>query len=273
VSNVAGSEVVYVVTAARRDRLESYTWWFPFVGTVPYKGFFSLDAALKTAKSLENQRYDTYVRPAGAFSTLGWFNDPLLSSLLKRNRVALAITVFHELFHNTLFVAGEMDFNESAANFAGSRAAVEFFCEGPSPAPDECRKAEASWRDTLTMSRFLASVLEDLENLYASSPDPKALDAGRARIFSSIRERFRIVRFETAEWAGFGAETINNASLLHDRTYLRDLGLFEDLYRQRGRLSHTIADLRAAVEKGGDPFERLSELVVGAPANRIAAGS
>ncbi len=270
ISEVNGGEIVHLLSAARRNRLESCTWWFPIVGRIPYKGFFSRDEALGAAKSLEQQGYDTYVRPAIAFSTLGWFDDPLLSSLLARSRVTLANVVFHELFHNTLFVPGEMDFNESAANFAGGRAAIEFFCAGPKPGPEECREARAEWRDTLAMSRFLASSLADLEGFYATLPSGPALEAVRERIFASIRDRFRELRLETGQWSGFASAPLNNASLLHNRTYLRDLELFEDLYRQRGSLARAVADLHETVGKGGDPFDRLRGIVEGAPAPRIA---
>ncbi len=107
----------YVLTAAPKTDLAPYTWWFLFVGHVPYKGFFSEAAAKVEAESFHVQSYDTYIRAAPAFSTLGWFDDPLLAHLLKYDRVTLAEVIFHELLHSTLFVKGAVDFNESLANF------------------------------------------------------------------------------------------------------------------------------------------------------------
>ena len=80
-SRLDSDTLVLVLSAAYRDRLESYTWWFPIVGRVPYKGFFDFDEAKKAAKSFYDDGYDVALRPSSAFSTLGWFNDPLTARL------------------------------------------------------------------------------------------------------------------------------------------------------------------------------------------------
>ena len=111
------------------------TWWFPIVGRVPYRGFFSVDDALDAERDLQKEGYDTYVRPTAAFSTLGWFNDPVLSTTLQTDDVEIVTTVLHELAHRYLFVPGQVGFNESFANFIGRVAAIQFFCtrEGSGP--------------------------------------------------------------------------------------------------------------------------------------------
>ncbi|HEY4735104.1 MAG TPA: aminopeptidase, partial [Gemmatimonadaceae bacterium] len=93
--------LVLVVSAAYRDTLAPYTWWFPIVGRVPYKGYFDFAAAKRDAKGLADDGFDVYVRPSDAFSTLGFFNDPLLNTTLKGDSLGLANTVIHELTHNT----------------------------------------------------------------------------------------------------------------------------------------------------------------------------
>ncbi len=134
-----------VLSAAHRDRLVSKTWWFPVVGSIPYRGFFGVDDAKSEQRKLEEQGYDTYLRATGAFSTLGWFADPLVSSVLRADEVDVVATVLHELSHNHLFVKGQVRFNESFSNFVGRTAAADFFCtrEGGGPDTVKCLRASA----------------------------------------------------------------------------------------------------------------------------------
>src|SRR5690606_12700456 len=125
---VESDTLLLVVTASEKVRFRAHTWWFPIVGHVPYKGFFNFDAARAEAQRLETQGYDVQVRPSSAFSTLGWFNDPVLNTLLRYDDVSLAGTVIHELLHNTIYIPSRISFNESFANFVGERGAIEFFC-------------------------------------------------------------------------------------------------------------------------------------------------
>jgi predicted aminopeptidase len=261
VSRIDSGAVVQLLVAARRDRLEPYTWWFPIVGRVPYKGFFSKKAATSSAAALEREGYDTYVRPAIAFSTLGWFDDPLPSVLLQRDEVTLAEVIFHELFHNTLFVPGQVTFDESAATFAGHRAAIDFFCERRGPETAECRQAGVDWQEMLTISRFLRASLAELEKFYATRPAGDLLEQGRQRAFSEIRRQFGHLNLRPGRMADFATGPINNASLLEQRVYLQDLDVFAELDRQRGGLRGALEALRGAVDRGGDPFDRLYEAV------------
>src|SRR6266498_3386107 len=126
-SYVDRPDLTYILTAAPRTELRPYTWWFLIVGSVPYKGYFSKQDAEAEIERLKAEGYDTNMRTSAAFSTLGWFDDPLLSHLLKYDRVMLSEIVFHELFHNTLYLKGASAFNESVANFIGHRASIDFF--------------------------------------------------------------------------------------------------------------------------------------------------
>src|SRR5690606_29809700 len=131
--------VTGVQTCALPICFEPYTWWFPIVGRVPYKGFFDFDEAHEQARRLDARGYDTYVRPSAAFSTLGWFNDPVLNTVLRYSDVDLVQTVIHELTHNTIYIAGQAGFNESFATFVGDRGAAAFFCDMEGPEGERCR--------------------------------------------------------------------------------------------------------------------------------------
>ena len=118
-------EVVWNVVAAPEFSLRPRQWCFPVAGCVTYRGYYSRDGAQALSESLQREGDDVHLYGVDAYSTLGWFDDPLLSHLLRYDKVLLSEIVFHELFHNTLYLKGASVFNESSANFVGHRAAVE----------------------------------------------------------------------------------------------------------------------------------------------------
>lgn len=250
-------DLTYLVVAAPKTELKPYTWWFVIIGHVPYKGFFSKAEAEREIERLKSLDYDTDLRTAAAFSTLGWFDDPLLGHMLQFDKVRLSEIVFHELFHNTLYVKGAGAFNESSANFIGHRAAIEFFRARRGESSDEYRRALHAWEEEKEFGRFIAEVVATLEELYAR-------DIARE---DKLRLREEVFERSKAEWAariadrpahrfrGFSSRPLNNAILMHYRVYFKDLDLFEALYEASGRnLARTVKALKEATAKGGEPF-------------------
>ncbi len=253
-----------VLSAAHRDRLEAVTWWFPIVGNVPYRGFFDLEGALREQESLEAEGFDTLLRPTSAFSTLGWFSDPLLSTVVRYDEVELVTTVIHELSHNHLFVPGRVRFNESFATWVGRAGAVQFFCnrQGEGPNAEWCRSARGRWDDVQRFSRFMDELVADLQALYGDPELPRAAKvAGRERIFASHLERFRNElrpRLVALSFAGFESTPLNNATLLARMRYYHRLPAFESLSRRHGgSLATAIRALAAAIPATDDPFTLL----------------
>jgi predicted aminopeptidase len=238
-----------VLSGARRDRLEAKTWWFPIVGHVPYKGYFELEDALEAQRELESEGWDTYLRPTSAFSTLGWFADPLLSSILRADEVDLVETIAHELSHNHLFVPGQVMFNESFANFVGRVGSAEFFCGRAGSGPDsvKCARARARWRDEVRFSRFLDAFLDELRALYADaalSSDEKI--RRREDVFTAAKARFRDQvqpTFEELRFGYFLTTPLNNATLIATMIYYHRLYDFDALLAQSG------GELRAAIAR------------------------
>lgn len=254
-----------VLSAAEKDRFRFVTWWFPIVGSVPYKGYFELDDALEAQRELEDDGYDTYLRPTGAFSTLGWFNDPLLSTLLRYDDVALASTVIHELTHNTVYVPGQAGFNESFANFVGDRGAVELFCGMEGEEGARCRHARARWADNLRFGAFLSELIAGLDSLYQREALSRAQKIERREdIIAEARERWRREvepELETNRFRGFDRTDINNATLMARRLYYDRLGLFERVYQERGDLRAAIHEIvQAAEDEADDPWVALERL-------------
>lgn len=121
-----GREVMWVVTASERFRLEPYRWKFPVLGAVPYKGFFNEQSAVNLANTLSGEGWDVNVRNPGGWSTLGWFTDPILSKMLEKDEGDLASLIIHEMVHATIFVKDSVNFNENLASFIGDRGAEAF---------------------------------------------------------------------------------------------------------------------------------------------------
>ena len=238
---VDGSQVLHVVSAAPRDRLVPYTWWFPIVGRVPYRGYFDPADAEALAAELRWEGYDTLVRPAIAFSTLGWFDDPLPSTLLQQDEARLAETVIHELTHNTLYVPSAAAFNESFATYVGLRGAEQFFAARG----DAARAALCAARtaDALTFSAFLAGAIARLDAAYARGIDPVA----RQELLVGVQRDAAGQQWLTGEYAGFWRRPLNNAVVVHDRLYADRLAAFEAAYAARdGDLRRTIEAFVAA---------------------------
>ena len=252
-----------VLSAAPRDRLAPVTWWFPVVGRVPYKGFFSEDDALEQQASLADEGYDTYVRPTAAFSTLGWFNDPLLSSMLRADDVEVVETVLHELTHQHLFVPGQVGFNESFATFVGRVAAIRFFCtrEGGGPDTVRCQRAQARWRDYQRFSVFIDWMVDELEAIYHSPDlDFETKVRRREEVFTSALRRFDEElqpSLEAFTFQGFRDTPLNNATLLARIRYFHRLPDFAAYLEDRdGDLGRALTDLAAGVDTVDDPFDR-----------------
>lgn len=262
---VDSDTLLLVVSAAHKDRFEPHTWWFPIVGRVPYKGFFDFDAARATAAKLRDRGLDAYVRPSAAFSTLGWFNDPVLNTVLRSSDVSLVSTVIHELLHNTIFVGSHVSFNESFANFVGDRGAIEFFCAREGEDSDRCRRARAAWHDNLLFGEFLTGLVAELETLYRRSDlSSEEKIAQREPIFDAARKRFAEhvePRLETMAFRGFSERQLDNATLIGIRLYYDRLNLFEAAFqRHGGDLPATIAAITQSAENDGDPFHALERL-------------
>jgi predicted aminopeptidase len=238
--------LVLVLSGAYRDRLASRTWWFPIVGRVPYKGFFDFTAARAAARQLEADGFDVYLRPSPAFSTLGWFNDPLLSTSLAADSLDLANTVIHELTHNTFYASGQAVFNESFANFVGARGSAWFFrSRGSSAAADQ---EDARWSDEKLLARFWGKLYHTVDSAFKAHPtDSLARLAARDTLYS--RARRELVdslgpQLRTISRRGLERVRLDNAALLAHRLYATDLDVFDALWAQQGGdLRRTVAEI------------------------------
>ncbi len=253
-----------VVSAAHKDRLVPKTWWFPIVGHMPYKGFFDQDDAHAAVIDLEEDGLDAYLRPTAAFSTLGWFNDPILSTVLRADDVEVVTTVLHELSHNHLFVSGQVRFNESFATFVGRVGAARFFCtrQGGGPNTVKCNRAQARWRDYQRFSVFVDRLVTELEQIYGAQDVSREEKLARREIvFNAALERFDTElapTLESATFGGFRQTPLNNATLLSRIRYYHRLPDFQALLDEHGGdLTAVLRELAAEAQGVENPFDLL----------------
>jgi predicted aminopeptidase len=264
-SDVGRDTLLLVLQAAPKDCICPYTWKYPIVGRIPYKGFFDFGAARREAARLEARGYDVYLRPSAAFSTLGWFNDPLLSTALTRDSVELAATVFHEIAHNTLYVKSATPFNESFAQFVGYRSAESFFAERADST--NARQAADRLHDEMVLGEFYAALIARLDSLYAAKPDSATLAAGRTdaaawakgQLQGAVGARLRSYRL-----GNLPERPINNARLIGATLYRTRLDLFDRWFDRHGRdVRESVRGLAGLVRgvEGDSAFARLGRAV------------
>jgi predicted aminopeptidase len=268
-SETGRDTLTLLVSGAYRDKLKAYTWWFPVVGRVPYKGYFDFDEARRQERALNARGFDTRLGAVSAFSTLGWFNDPLLPSTLRADSLHLANTVVHELTHNTYYAPGGAVFNESFANFVGSRGAERFFLGRGQPAA--AAEVAARWADEKVMGRFWATLYARVDSAFKAHPGEEAGPvaarlAARAVLFADARSQLLhdiAPRLKTISIRSVERVRLDNAVLMSRRVYLTDLDAFDAvLAKNRGDLRRTVGEIIAAAKEDEEnkPFEAVRRL-------------
>ena len=207
--------VTWAVFAAPEFSLQVKTWCFPVTGCVPYRGYFSNEAAVAFARGLNAEGFDVYIGGVPAYSTLGWFNDPLLNTMFLRGEPYLAGVVFHELSHQRIYAAGDAEFNEAFAvsvEQTGTEAWLSH--RGETDALRRYRISLAREKDFLAL---IAETRADLLRVYAGPGSDAEKRAGKKAAIATLRTRYR--RLKARKWNGYDGydgwinSPINNAKL------------------------------------------------------------
>jgi predicted aminopeptidase len=236
-----GDQIVTTLVATRPGELAAAGFWFPIVGRVPYKGYFDAERAGREAERLRRRGLDVCTVPVRAYSTLGWFDDPVTGPMLRQSEGALVETLLHELVHATAFVPGDAQFNEGVASFVGEEASVRFFGEAWGEA------AARRERDRVEQQRQVRSVLLELRqriaSLYAEHAAGQDRDRRRARLEQQARARVAALAGDPEAAADPQRLRLNDACLALTATYASDTACYAR------RLSASGGDLDTFVER------------------------
>lgn len=218
-----GDAVSYTVQAAKPTEMQLKRWWFPVVGSVPYLGFFNRDERDDEVRELESKGYETHKGSVAAYSSLGWFSDPIYSSMLRRSDPELAHLYFHELTHRTIWLNGGVEFNENLAEFVADHLTAEFFVA--IGRKNELAELEVSRQDFNLFKSWLEGLRVALKKNLEDSLGQPELDRIKSKnkvIMLAISKKPAFKRFDfvgNAPW--------NNARILAAGLYSPDTAAFE----------------------------------------------
>ena len=205
---------VYVVYAAPEFSLEAKGWWYPIVGSLKYRGFFDEAPAKHEADRLKAEGYDVLMSGVEAYSTLGWFNDPVLNTFIGREEGNLAELIFHELTHARLFFSGDTDFNEALATAVGQEGVRRWFTSQNQPAKLKAYEQELGKDSDIV--HLLLQTRDELKVLYASGEPMDQMRQAKHTLLATLHSRYATIK---QRWNGdsrydrFFAKPINNARL------------------------------------------------------------
>lgn len=257
--------VTYIVHASPQYILDSYRWTFPLIGSVPYKGFFSRDEARKEAADLEKKGFDTYIRGVSAYSTLGWFSDPVWSSMIRYDDPDLVNTIIHESIHVHLFIKNQVEFNEQMATFMGDLGTELFFRQPQYYDSTVSQRILDERHDQSLFSEFIKITVLELTEILKTSQQLSSneKDKIKANFFKNQSLRFKTevqTKMITKNYEHIEIEKFNNAQLLSYSTYVQDFKDFENLKRKHNSDFRAMLESLVKLEKSIDPIQDLKNL-------------
>ncbi len=243
--------VVWAVFAAPPFSIQPKTWCYPVVGCAAYRGYFSKQDAENYAGQLKNQGYDVYISGVKAYSTLGWFDDPVLSTFIDQGKTRLAALMFHELAHRIFYVKDDTTFNESFAEAVEQEGLRRWFIAENDPTAYS-RYLSAQNRQKQFV-QLIMKYRRKLEFLYAGEIPLQEKKHQKEKLFNQLRAEYRSMK---KKWNGFSGydewfnNDLNNAKLITIAAYNDLVPAFLNILKaEEGDLQHFYALCRELAEK------------------------
>jgi len=251
--------VVYNVFATPTWSLQPRRWCFPIVGCVLYRGYFALADARHYAEKLRRRGDDVYISGAAAYSTLGWFADPLLSSMLGGTPADLAGLLFHELSHRRLFLKGQTQFNESLATLVQRQGLRRWLLAHHQTAV--LTHYQTLWRNQAAVLELIADYRNQLATLYAGKLSDNNKRVEKKRLFAALKKAYRDRFGQQPTGLGWWfAGSLNNAALLPVSSYNDLLPEFTRLLAKQNGNFWTFFNILDGMTAATDPLAALRQL-------------
>ena len=258
-----GDRVVTAVAATRPGEVTPAEFRFLLLGRLPYKGFFAREKAERESVRMSERGYDTYTRPVGAYSTLGWFKDPIFSTMLQYGDTALVEVILHEMVHRTIFVKDQGAFNEGVATFVGEKGMERFFRSRGGLDPGQIEAMEQKREAKRLFQKTMFDLADRLRLLYSAEGEEEDKLVARSRIFEDGKASFRkgLEALGSTRYGGILRQDWNNALLVSYLTYHQDPDLWEALYDRFDRDLMAMVDWLKQLKGEKDPMSRIEQWV------------
>ena len=258
--------VVWNVYAAPEFSVEAKTWWYPFAGTVKYRGFFDVKMAKIEASALKKDGWDVFIGAVRVYSTLGWFHDPVLNTFIEDDEASLAETLFHEMTHTRVYLAGDTDFNEAFATAVAREGVRRWLRKNGGAA--KLARYEKSLQNERAALQLLHNTRGQLASLYSKKDamSEEAMRLKKIRILAGAQARYESLkrRGASADHDGWFNGQFNNARIISFAAYFDLVPSIDQMLRERGGdLQKLYTDVEAMRAMTKD--ERRAKLTPAAP--------
>ena len=227
--------VIWNIFATEEFSLSPIRWCYLIVGCLDYRGYFSKPDAKQHAAKLKGQGHDVYLGGVSAYSTLGWFDDPVLNTMLRWNDIQLATVMFHELAHQQLYIKNDTEFNESYAEAVATIGVIKWLEQSPDKnLLSEYIQSQSQEKQFISLVMRYKTLLT---RLYRSKTNKQQLRRQKEAIFEQMREEYSVLsrHWKKKHYAQWFSSGINNAKLSAIVTYRQYTSSFLEIYKKLGK--------------------------------------
>lgn len=254
-----------IVSASAKDKFEDYVWSFPFFGEFPYKGFYERRDAENLAKDLKEKNLDVLIRKTDAYSTLGYFSDPLYSYMADYSTYELAALILHEMTHSTVYVTSQMQFNENLASFVEREGALMYLREVFGEESKEYNEAIQKNQDSESFLNQMKKLAQSLNQVYQGNLSFEEKLKEREKVFEAFKKDYSEnydKNFKSKSYRFVENLRINNAYIRLFLLYEEKLGLFYQYYETQNQDLIQMLDSLKFLEKNNEnPFLWMREKI------------